>query len=176
MKAISKLPWKTIGTVSLYVFMGLLSAFFLVALYQSNLYFFSFITYDAVIPQQGLELSRHIFIAVITLAVVALSVISIVMRHKKTVNKILLGAAAGLSLLSMIFFMVMAQLSGRFEIGFQNANLYAVYFLISLFSAALPLFSAILNLIKIKRAPVTFAKTQSTAAAEKEQKQEDTQA
>ena len=172
MKAVSKLPWKKIGYICLCVAMGIVSAFFLITLYQSNQLFFDNLTIDAVITAKVLELATTIFAYAMVIIIAVMSVVSFVMRQKKAVNKGLIWGSGILSVLGMVFFMVFAKLNGMFEIGFENANLYVLYFLISVFATALPLFSAIRNLVKIKHSPVTFAKAERNTVKDKSVEEE----
>lgn len=153
--------WRKIGFCASYLPFIILSGFFLYLLYASNQVFFAYPYQGSIFTVRQLEQILSVFLVVCLLLVMLLTVLSFTMRHKKSVNKALLWACGVFSVLCMIFFIVLCKLNGLFEIAFNNVNLYILYFFIAGFSTAIVLFSAIRNLVKIKRAPVTFAKSES---------------
>ena len=165
MKAKMKNIWRKIGFCASYLVFMLLSVFFLFLLYESNEYFFAFPYQDSIFTAGQLDTILSVFLTVCLVLVVLLTVLSFTMRQKKGVNKALLWACGIFSVLCMVFFMVLCKLNGLFEVAFENTNLYALYFLIAAFSTAVVLFSAIRNLVKIKKAPVTFAKSRPAEKA-----------
>ena len=156
MKTNMKNVWRKIGFYASYLPFIILSGFFLYLLYESNQFFFAYPYQGSIFTVRQLEQILSVFLVVCLLLVMLLTVLSFTMRHKKSVNKALLWACGVFSVLCMIFFIVLCKLNGLFEIAFNNVNLY-----IPGFSTAIVLFSAIRNLVKIKKMPVTFAKSES---------------
>ena len=148
--------WRKIGFYASYLPFIILSGFFLYLLYESNQFFFAYPYQGSIFTVRQLEQILSVFLVVCLLLVMLLTVLSFTMRHKKSVNKALLWACGVFSVLCMIFFIVLCKLNGLFEIAFNNVNLF-----IAGFSTAIVLFSAIRNLVKIKKMPVTFAKSES---------------
>ncbi|MBQ4153402.1 MAG: hypothetical protein IJD11_03505 [Oscillospiraceae bacterium] len=121
--------------------------------------FFSYSASESGITTPLLNQIVSVFSYVVMAIVCVMTAVSFIMRQKKTANKALIWGCGILSAIYMIFFMVMSKLIGLFEISFENLNLYLIYFLMTAFSTAIVLYSAIRNLIKIKNTPVTFAKS-----------------
>lgn len=152
---------KKIGFFAAYLPFLAVTGFFLYVLHSSNRYFFAYPASSAAFTANQLEQITSVFIAVSVVLIVILTVLSFTLRQKKKANKLLLWACGIFSVLCMIFFMVLCHLDGLFMVAFENVNLYLLYFFMAAFSTALVLFSAIRNLVKIKRSPVTFAKSEA---------------
>lgn len=153
--------WRKIGFYASYLPFVILSGFFLYLLYESNQVFFAYPYQGSIFTARQLEQILSVFLIVCLVLVMLLTVLSFTMRHKKSVNKALIWACGIFAVLCMTFFIVLCKFNGLFEIALNNMNLYILYFFIAVFSTAIVLFSAIRNLVKIKRAPVTFAKSES---------------
>ena len=161
MKANNKNIWRKIGFYASYLPFIILSGFFLYLLYESNQFFFAYPYQGSIFTARQLEQILSVFLIVCLVLVMLLTVLSFTMRHKKSVNKALIWACGIFAVLCMTFFIVLCKFNGLFEIALNNMNLYILYFFIAAFSTAIVLFSAIRNLVKIKKMPVTFAKSES---------------
>lgn len=100
-------------------------------------------------------------IGVIIAAIVVMAVLSVTMRKKFVANKAILYGVGGIALLGAVTFMILLSVLGPFEIAFENANLYVMYFLFVVLANAYVIFAAIRNILKSKKEAVVFAKSLS---------------
>lgn len=155
-----KPDWKKIGYVASFLPFAAVSALFIWVLFESNQIFFGEpLPAKMDISYRALSISTAIMFGVIAVAAIVLSIISLTKRKEKRFNLAALLIAIAVCAAGAVTFMVLCHLVGIFTIAFENMNLYLLYFGFALLANALVLFSSIRNLIKIKRAPVTFAKS-----------------
>lgn len=160
MAAKIKLNWKKIGYVASFLPFAAISALFMYVLYESNQTFFYQILPEKMdISSKALSISSDVLFYVLAAGSAILAVLAIAKRREKRFNMAALIASIAVCVAGAVAFMVLCHLVGVFPIAFENANLYLAYFLFAVLANALALFSSIRNLIKIKRAPVTFAKS-----------------
>lgn len=160
LKKLKLLNWKKIGYVASLVVFALISALFIYILYDSNRVFFAdLLPAKMDISYRTLSISSTVLFYVLAAAAVILSIISIAKRKEKRFNLAVLLIAIAVCAAGAVTFMVLCDFVGIFTIAFENVNLYLLYFGFALLANALVLFSSIRNLIKIRRTPVTFAKS-----------------
>ena len=149
---------KRIGRLIAYILLSVLfaaiSVFFITVLISSNDTFFNSTA------SRSKVFVPDIMIGIIVAAIVVMAVLSITMRKKFVVNKALLYGVGGVSLLGAVAFMILLSVFGPFEIAFENANLYVMYFLFVVLANAYVIFAAIRNMRKGKKS-VVFAKSLS---------------
>lgn len=151
---------KKIGYIASFFPFAALSLFGVYLLYGSNQYFFIDLELSRqILSEDALELTVSIFFYAIVVLMAAGAILSIWQRKKPAVNKGIIWGCGAVCLICAITFMILVHLVDLFLIAFENANLYLMYFVIGLFVISFPLYSSIRNLIKIKRSPVTFAKS-----------------
>lgn len=159
MKVNMKQILRKIGFIASYLPCLLVSVFFLLALHISNQGFFGYAYPGSIFSESLLQQIVMIFLVAAVAVVGGMAIVSFTMRQNKLVNKALIWGCAGFSVLCMIFFIVMCQLNSLYDLALGNVNLYLIYFFMAAFSTAIVLFSAIRNLVRIKRTPVSFAKS-----------------
>lgn len=150
--------FRKIGLIASYLPFAGISAFFLLLLDRGNRMFFSYSSPQSGITTTLLRQIVTVFSWAAILLLCVLTVLSFALRQKKRLNQGLIVGCGGFAALYTVFFLVMARLIGLYEISLKNLNLYALYFIVALLATAILLYSAIRNLIWIKKSPVTFAK------------------
>lgn len=146
---------RLIGYILLSILFAAISVFFIMVLISSNDTFF-----NSTAPQSKFFVP-DIMIAVIIAAIAIMAVLSVTMRKKFIANKALLYGVGGISLLGAVAFMILLSVFGPFEIAFENANLYAMYFFFVVLANAYVIFAAIRNIRKGRKESVVFAKSLS---------------
>ncbi|MDD6236951.1 MAG: hypothetical protein PUB00_06165 [Clostridiales bacterium] len=150
---------KRIGRLIAYILLSVLfaaiSVFFIMVLVSSNDTFF-----NRTASQSKFSVP-DIMIGVIIAAIVVMAVLSVTMRKKFVANKAILYGVGGIALLGAVTFMILLSVLGPFEIAFENANLYVMYFLFVVLANAYVIFAAIRNILKSKKEAVVFAKSLS---------------
>ncbi len=145
---------RLIGYILLTVLFAAISVFFIAVLVSSNNTFF-------IRNAQSKFFAPDIMIGIIIAAIVIMAVLSVTMRKSLSANKALLYCTGILSLLGAITFMILLSAIGPFDIAWENANLYIMYFLFVALANAYIIFAAIRNIRKNKA--VVFAKSLSDA-------------
>lgn len=144
---------RLIAYIALSVLFAAISVFFILVLVSSNDTFFT------PTSSQSKFSAPDIMIGVIIAAIAVMAVLSVTMRKKFVANKALLYGVGGIALLGAIAFMILLSVMGPFEIAFENANLYVMYFLFVVLANAYVIFAAIRNILKTKKEAVVFAKS-----------------
>ncbi len=157
MKLNPKKILKTIGLVVSYLPFATITLFSMMMLDSGNRLFLNYPHPDSIISAIMVDRVLTIVSYAVSALIFAAAIFSFLFRSNKRLNQAFLWGSGAFALLYAIFFPVMGVLSAQIPLGWNNLNLYLIYFLFGALACAVVIYSAIRNLIKIQKSEGTVA-------------------